>query len=188
MKFSITSILFLPFAVSAVDTNALLSLAPAYPKILPTFWEQHDAEILVGGIIFLAMAAIALWLMFKPRPQEVLPPEVVARHALARLHGRVEDDKVLSEVSQILRRYVGAKCGFDGGTMTTNEFSATVTAEMKIGSRLANALARFLQVCDRDKFIARNEAPPLNAVSRALELIAQIESATHRQDACAKDK
>ena len=141
----------------------------------PPFWEQHGAAILIGGIILLALTAVILWMIFKPKPQPVLTPEAVARQALAQLRGRPEDGKVVSEVSQILRRYVGTVFGFSGNEMTTTEFSAEVAADLEIGSRLAEALANFLRACDKDKFIAKNEAPPLNAVQRARQLVDQIE-------------
>lgn len=183
MKFSIASILLSPFAVFAADTNALPPLAPAYPEMPPTFWEQHDTAILTGGFIFLALAAIVLWLIFKPRPQPVLPPELAAHQALARLRGRPEDGEVLSEVSQILRRYVGSAFGFSDGEMTTTEFSAVASANAEIGSQLAEALASFLRACDKDKFVAKTQAPPLNAVTRASQLVDQIERRQKEQAA-----
>ena len=159
-----------------VLTNTLPPLAPAYPQMPPPFWEQHGAAILIGGIILLALTAVVLWMIFKPKPQPVLPPEVVARQALAQLRGRPEDGKVLSEVSQVLRRYVGNVFGFSGDKMTTSEFSTVVAADTEIGSRLAEALAILLRACDKDKFIANKEAPPLNAVQRAWQLVDQIET------------
>jgi len=156
-------------------TNTLPALAPAYPEIPPPFWEQHGTTILIGGFILLLLAAIVLWLIFKPKPQPVLLPEAVARQALAQLRGRPEDGKVLSEVSQVLRRYVGNVFGFSGDKMTTTEFSTVVAADTEIGSRLAEALASFLRSCDKDKFVANNDAPPLNAVQRASQLVDQIE-------------
>ena len=142
----------------------------------PPFWEQHGAAILIGGFILLALTAVVMWMIFKPNLQLVLPPEAVARQALAQLRSRPEDGKVLSEVSLILRRYVGAVFGFSGDEMTTTEFSAVVAADLEIGSRLAEALASFLRACDKDKFIAKNAAPPLNAVQRAWQLVDQIET------------
>jgi hypothetical protein len=171
-------LLLVIFALSApaqTTTNTLPPLAPAYPPLPPPFWEQHGAAILIGGIILLALTAVVLWMIFKPKPQSVLTPQVVARQALAQLRGRPEDGKVLSEVSHILRRYVGTVFGFSGDEMTTTEFSAVAATNLEIGSRLAEALTSFLRACDKDKFIAKNEAPPLNAVQRAWQLVDQIE-------------
>jgi len=156
---------------SQTSTNLPPKLSPAYPEMSPTIWEQYGTAMLTGGFIALAFMAVILWQLFKSRPQPAPPPETIAREALARLQRQPEDGKVLSESSLILRRYVGAVFGFPGGEMTTTEFSATVASDAKIGPPLASALASFLQVCDRDKFVARNEAPPLNAATRALELV-----------------
>ncbi len=155
---------FFEQSVFSQATNTLPPLAPAYPPIPPPFWEQHGTAILIGGFILLLLAAIVLWLIFKPKPQPVLPPEVAVRQALEQLRGRPEDGKVLSEVSQVLRRYVGNVFGFSGDKMTTSEFSTVVAADTEIGSRLAEALAILLRACDKDKFVAKNDAPPLNAV------------------------
>jgi hypothetical protein len=65
--------------------------------------------------------------------------------------------------------------GFAGDKMTTAEFSTVVAADTKMGAPHAEALASFLRACDKDKFIAKNEAPPLNAVQRATQLVDQIE-------------
>ena len=158
-----------------VLTNTQPALAPAYPPLPPSFWEQHGAAIVIGGIALLVLTAVVLWMIFKPKPQPVLTPEAVARQALAQLRGWPEDGKVLSEVSQILRRYVGTVFGFSGDEMTTTEFSAVAATDLEIGFRLAEALTSFLRACDKDKFMAKNEAPPLNAVQRAWQLVDQIE-------------
>lgn len=176
MKLSIVSIFFMPFAVIAADTNGLPELAPAYPEMPPTFWEQHGAEIFTGGFTFLAMVAIALWLMFRPRPQEALPPEVVAREALARLRNRAEDGKILSEVSQILRRYVSVAFQFPPAELTTAEFAVALAGNAKIGPELAQAISSFLRECDERKFAPTTTSTPLNAIGRALVLVTEIQN------------
>lgn len=93
-----------------------------------------------------------------------------------KLQPQPEDGRVLSEISQIFRRYVGAVFGFPAGEMTTAEFSAALAADPKAGPPVAEVLTNFLSACDKAKFTARNVAPPLNAAGRALQLIEQIES------------
>lgn len=170
------------------STNALPPLAPADPELPPTFWEQHGALILLGGFIYLALVAIALWRILKPRPQPVLPPEILAREALARLHRQPEDGRGLSEISQALRRYLVAAFEIAGGELTTAEFSAALAGNPRIGAELAQGISGFLRACDERKFSPAASGAPLHAASRALELIALAERARHGQDARATKK
>ena len=86
---------------------------------------------------------------------------------------------MLSEVSQILRRYVGAMFGFPGGEMTTAEFCSNISRNEKIGIELSGAMASFLRECDVRKFSPANSAIPVNAADRALKIIFQAEQ--HRE-------
>ncbi len=61
-----------------------------------------------------------------------MPPEMVAREALAKLRCQTEDGKVLSEVSQILRRYFSTAFQFPPGELTTAEFSVALACNDKI--------------------------------------------------------
>ena len=169
----------------AADTNALPALIPAYGEIPPTFWEQNGTIVIIDVVVFLAVAAAVVWKIFRPKPAPVLTPEKIARAALAKLQNQPEDGKLLSEVSQIVRRYVGAVFGFPGGEMTTAEFCAAISRHEKIGTELSGAIAGFLRECDVRKFSPANSATPINAVQRALEIVARVENETHRQDACA---
>jgi hypothetical protein len=182
------------FALSAqTPTNVLPPLAPAYPPMPPTFWKQHDTAILTGGFVFLSLAAIALWMIFKPRPQLALPPELVARQALARLQGRPEDGKVLSEISQILRRYVAAAFAWSPAELTTAEFCVALAGNERIGAELGRTISDFLRECDERKFSPSvrspaftrpgppeagtpNLLPPLQAANRALKLVELTEN------------
>ena len=188
MKFFFASILFLPFAAIAADTNALSALIPAYGEILPTFWEQNGTVVIIDVIVFLAVAAAVVWEIFRPKHAPVLPPEKIAREALTRLQAQPEDGKLLSAVSQVLRRYVGAVFGFPGGEMTTAEFYAAISRHEKIGTELSGAIASFLRECDVRKFSPANSATPVNAVQRALELVDQTQKVRDRCDACSTEK
>ncbi|HEX5399916.1 MAG TPA: hypothetical protein VFY06_12805 [Verrucomicrobiae bacterium] len=156
-------------------TNALPVLAPPYGEIPPPFWQQYGIMIWAGGAALFVVAGLILWKLLQPKPAVVLPPETVAREALTKLLHRPENGQVLSEVSQILRRYVGAVSGFCGGELTTSEFSTAMTANSNVSPQIATTLATFLHACDRDKYAAKNEAPPLNAVQRAVQFVEQIE-------------
>ena len=124
-------------------------------------------------------------MLFRSKPAPVLPPEKIAREALAKLQAQPEDGKLLSEVSQVLRRYVGAVFGFPGGEMTTAEFCSNISRNEKIGTELSGAIASFLRECDVRKFSPANSATPVNAVSRSVEFVSRIEKETHRPAACA---
>jgi len=157
------------------NTNALPPLAPPLPEMPPTFWQLHGTAILVGVFVFLALAGFVAWVIFKPRPQPVLPPAVVAREALAKLQRQPEDGKILSEISQVLRRYIGTAFEFPSAELTTAEFSAMLAGNEKVGAELARTISSFLRECDRRKFSPIRAASPLNAASRALQLVAEIE-------------
>ena len=91
---------------------------------------------------------------------------------------------MLSEVSQILRRYVGTVFGFPGGEMTTAEFCTAISRHEKIGTEFSGVIASFLRECDVRKFSLKNSATPVNAVQRALELVDQTQKVRDRRDAC----
>ena len=164
-----------PFAALAqAAINDLPALVPAYGEISPTFWEQNRTVVIIDVIVFLAVIVAVAWEIFKPKPALVLPPEKIAREALAKLQNQPEDGKVLSEVSQILRRYVGTVFGFPGGEMTTAEFCTAISRHEKIGTEFSGAIASFLRECDVRKFSPANSATPVNAVHRTLELVKNI--------------
>jgi hypothetical protein len=161
----------LPFALPAADTNALPALAPAYGEIPPTFFEQHETLVIIGVLAFLILVSLTLWKIFQPKPAIILPPEIVAREALTKLLRQPEDGKLLSEVSQILLRYVIAAFNFSAAELTTAEFCAALAADKKIGAELAGFISSFLRECDERKFSTSPAAAPLNAAERALEIL-----------------
>ena len=154
------------------STNALPALAPPYREIPPTFWEQQGTTVLAGGITLIALAVLILLKLFQSKPAVILPPEIVAREALAKLLRRPEDGKCLSEVSQILRHYAIATFGLPAAELTTTEFSTALAGNEKINVELAQAISIFLRECDARKFAPADAAAPLNAAARALELVA----------------
>jgi hypothetical protein len=167
----------LPFSLSAQSTNNLLPpLAPAYGELQSSFWERHGNKILIGGFEYLVLAAVLAWIIFRPRPPMIVPPIVQARESLTKLLSQPENGKVLSEVSQILQHYICAAFKFPWGEMTTGEFSTALAANQQVGPELAQSVSGFLRECDERKFSTRNSSAPLNAASRALELVGQTES------------
>ena len=172
-------LLFFVFAssLSAQTTpkNMLPPLAPAYGEIKPTFWEQHGTAMVVTGLLLPSLAGLIGWLIFRPKPPVPVPPDVLARETLMRLSRQPEDGKVLSETSQVLRRYIIAAFKLRGGELTTVEFSAMLAGSQKVGRELGQAVSGFLRECDERKFAAANPNTPFNAANRALGIIAEAE-------------
>jgi hypothetical protein len=176
MKFLPATFLLASAVAKAADTNALPALAPAYGEMPPTFWEQHGTLFIIGGFAFVILAMLVLWKLFQPKPAVILPPEFLAREALAKLIGRPEDGKLLSDVSQILRRYVIAAFNFPAAEMTTAEFCTALADNEKIGAELAGSISSFLRECDERKFSTSPATAPLNAAARTLEIISRLEA------------
>jgi hypothetical protein len=175
----------LPFAASlssfAAATNAaapdeIPKLRPPHSEIPPGFWEQYGLWIMLLGGVLLVMAGIAVWLLTRPKPPVVVPPQVRARQTLELLRHRPEDGVLLSRVSQILHQYLIAAFHLPPGERTTAEFSREIADHPRIGSELAANLGQFLRMCDQDKFSPPKPVPPLGAVARALGLIDQAEA------------
>jgi hypothetical protein len=189
-------------AFAQVDTNDLPALAPARSELPPTFferreltpayWSQPCTIIMVGGIVSIVLAG-AICILFVPIKPMVLPPETVARQALEKLQNQPEGGKILSEVSQILRRYVSVAFELPAAELTTAEFCTALAANEQIGTEAATSISSFLRECDERKFspAVRSSAftrpgppeggtpnllPPINTATRALELIALAES------------
>jgi hypothetical protein len=156
-------------------TNALPKLVPPYGSMPPTFWEQHGTVVLAGSFVFLALAAGVVWRILKPKPQPVLPPVTVAREVLAKCRARPEDKKVLSEVSQAFRRYLGAVLELPAGEPTTAEICGELERSAKLTPELTGDISNFLRACDERKFSPADISAPLNAADRALEFIVAIE-------------
>lgn len=172
LMFSFFAVLFAaPHVLGQPDTNGLPPLIPAYGELPPTFWEQHQSPIIVIGFAFLAVVFLFVKTLLRPEAKVILPPKVVARRALAGLQLQPEDGKVLSEVSQILRRYVIAAFELPAVEQTTAEFCAAIGNNEKIGLELAPTVSSFLRECDERKFSLAPAAAPLNATVRALELV-----------------
>ena len=177
------------FPLLAQTTNKTLPpLAPPQGELPPTFWQEHGITILISGMALLIVAGVILWQFCKAKPQPVVPPADVARTALTALQRQPEDGKVLSEISQVLRRYVSDAFEFPSGEMTTAEFSVALTSHPEIGAELAQAVAGFLHECDERKFSPATATTPFGAANRALELIATMETIRNRRETPAPTK
>jgi hypothetical protein len=180
--FVFTAILFATLRLfGQASTNLPPRLSPAYPEIPPTFGERFSPTTQSGQAIYISIVLLAvllffvIWKKLYPPPPPTLPPEIVAREALAKVPRQPEDGKHLSEVSQILRRYAIAAFELPPGEFTTAEFSAALAGSEKIGAELAQTISNFLRECDGRKFSPASSTVPFQAAARALELIALAE-------------
>jgi hypothetical protein len=157
------------------SASSLPPLAPALPEMEPTVWEQYGTVIIVAVCVAVVVLMILAGLMLRPKRETIPPPEVLARDALNHLQGRSEDGKLLSAVSQILRRYIVAAFLIPADEMTTTEFLDALASGGRVGRELAQGLGEFLRECDQRKFSGAVPRAPFNAVPRALDFIAELE-------------
>lgn len=170
--------------------NKPLKLLPPYGELPPTFWEQHGTTIIIVSLAVVLIAALVAWWLLRPKPPVFISPEVQARRALENYLNRQENGAVLSQVSQILRRYVIAAFDLPPGEPTTTEFCRMLSGQNAIGVELSNAVSEFLRQCDEHKFSPQPPAEPPGAVARALELVSLGEArrAQLRQSALAQSR
>jgi hypothetical protein len=167
-----------PLVTWAQSTNDIPPLRPPHAEIPPTFWEQHAVSVGMGGFALLAFIGLAIWFAMRPRPPVIVPPEIQARGDLAALRKLPEDGRVLSRISQTVRRYFGTAFSLPPGELTTTEFCQAIAANGQIPSELANVTGDFLRRCDERKFAP--DAPATTGTANdAMKLIDQAE--THRE-------
>jgi hypothetical protein len=162
-------------ATNAAEEIGVPKLVPPYSELPPTFWEQHGLTIVLSSFVGLLIVGALVWFLRRSKPVVALPPEVQARLALEALRPKVEDGAVLSQVSQILRRYLRATFELPSEELTTTEFCRVMSSHEKVGVELAAKVSDFLRRCDERKFSAL-PGEPLNAVTVALELVALSEA------------
>lgn len=151
--------------------DELAKLRPPRAEIPPTVWESYSVWIVVGSLVFLALIGIIVWIVTRPKPPVIVPPEVRAKQALALLSSKPEDGLVLSQVSQILRHYVAEAFAFPPGELTTTEFCRVMANHDRIDLELGTAISEFLRQCDERKFMPTPPNTPMTAIATALRLV-----------------
>jgi hypothetical protein len=156
----------------AVATSTRPEAAPVLEQLAATDPSPRAIEILdgrvVGGAAALVVALVAAWLVrrwlkSRPTPAEAAPPppappplDASTIAALQRLRRAPADTAaaqklVFVELSEIVRRYLGARFGFDALELTTGELLAALEARATPGLD-ARALRDVLEVSDLAKF------------------------------------
>jgi hypothetical protein len=178
-----------PTAFGATNISAgeddLAKLRPPRAEIPPTYWERYNVWIIVGALVFLALVGIIVWIVTRPKPPIIVPPEVRAKQALASLLTKPEDGLLLSKVSQILRRYIAEAFALPPGEFTTTEFCRLIAGHERIGPELAGNVSEFLRRCDERKFTPAPPAASMTAAATALQMVetAQARLAEQRRQA-----
>ncbi len=153
-----------------------LKLLPPYGELPPTFWQQHGTSVVVVVFAIVVVMAVIAWRLLRGKPIAVVPIEVQARQELQEYLGRPETGAVLSAVSRILRRYFIAAFDLPRSEPTTTEFCRLVSASDSVGAELSRTVGDFLRRCDERKFSPRPPGEPLEAATRALQLVAAAEA------------
>jgi hypothetical protein len=173
LTFALAYAAFPTFAATNISAgdDELSKLRPPRAEIPPTFWERNSIWIIIGSLVFLAFIGIIIWIVTRPKPPIIVPPEVRAKQALALLSSKPEDGLVLSQVSQILRHYIAEAFGFPPGELTTTEFCRLMASHERIGPELATRISEFLHQCDERKFMPTPPNTPMTAIATALKLV-----------------
>ncbi len=163
-------------ATKSPSPDAIPPMRPPHAELPPSFWEQYGLWVILIVVLLLVLAGVAIWLLTRPKPPVLVPPDVQARQALEPLRHQTEDGALLSRVSQILRGYMAAAFNLPPGELTTTEFCRLIASHSRVGLELSTALSDFLRQCDQRKFAPPVPVPPLSAVAQALKLIDQAQA------------
>lgn len=148
----------------ASEPERLPPLRPPRAPLPPTFWEQYGTWVVLGGVFILLVTVLVVWLLLRPRPPGVIPPETLARRTLESLRHEPETGTLLSRVSQTVKAYFAVVFGLPEGELTTAEFSRALSAVPEPGLDLNSQVCEFLKKCDERKF-----APPAAPEAKAGE-------------------
>lgn len=171
---------FVCYAAFAAEED-IPKLRPPHDELQPSFWELHGWWTIAGAVLVLAVLAFFIVWLRRPKPDEITPPEILARRALEALRGRAEDAALVVEVTRILRRYILLAFGLAPDELTTAEIRRVLQHSNPVSPDLAAALTDFLRECDERKFAPAPPPPPqTGAVDRALALLEKVE-ASRRQ-------
>ena len=104
----------------------------------------------------------------------VEPPIEKARRELEALRGRVVDDKLVADVSRVVRRYLWAAFRFSPGELTTTEIHRFLQTHPRINPNVAATIGNFLRRCEEWKFAPAPPSPQPAFVQEAADLVEHI--------------
>ena len=175
-----------PSSLAATNSSSLDEIPPLRPprgEIPPGFREQYGWWVIAGWVVLLVLLGGVFWLVTRPGPPVIVPPDIAARRALESLRQQPEDGAVLSRVSQVLRHYLTTVFGLAPGETTTTEFCKLIAGNAQIGAELSAAIGDFLRQSDERKFAPGAPHPKLDAASQALKFIDLAEASRAPEDA-----
>lgn len=176
-----------PHAIRVEDPTA----NEADPKVKPNPPPRPQREewtlaknVTIGVVIGAVVMAIAAWLFARwkrnPRPVKLPPPKlpwIVAMEELEaiRRSGLLAENKTdayFDRVSDCVRKYLGARYGFDGLETTTDEMRGFLKRVRPQISKLTE-ITTFLEDCDLVKFarVVPSEADCLEALERGETIV-----------------
>ena len=172
-----SAILTACFGMNALAGEPKLpDLLPARGELPATYWEQHGWVIVLASVVAFALVGLAVFLLTRPKPAPIVPPDLAARRSLEALRGQPEDGALLMKVSGILRHYVMLACGLPPRERTTTELSLDLAAHPQLDRGLADSIVGFMRQCDGRKFAPQSPPAPASAVDTALDLVGRVES------------
>jgi hypothetical protein len=148
-------------------------LKPPLGDIPPEVWEEHGTAMITGGVLALAAIGAAVWLAFRPRPVDPIPPEMQARRDLENLKGQAQTGQLLSSVSRVTRSYLSRAFQLPMAELTTMEFCEQLAKAERVGPVLGATAQKFLKHCDELKFAPAPPPGPFDAVAESLSLVEQ---------------
>ena len=156
---------------------AIPDLRPIEELLPPTFWEQHRVAILLGGLLGLAILAVAVWRFRRVRPVVVLPPAEVARKTLQRLEAGPDNSVLAGAVLKTLRHYLPAAIPtLSRGELTADEIVGHLDRKSSLPPELRNEISLLLRQCEQRQFFSGRQDAHTKLATRALDVIRKIEA------------
>lgn len=146
-------------------------------------WEAAK-KVAIGVLVGAILTAIGAWLFARwakrPKPEIVVPPKLPWIEALEELEAvrtsaliaEGKTDVYFDRVSDCVRKYLGARYGFDGLESTTHEMERTL-ARVRPPVRGLDTISRFLEECDLVKFarVVPTENDCLASLERGITIV-----------------
>jgi hypothetical protein len=176
-----------PHAILVEDPIAN-ELDPAVRPNPPPRPQREDwplaRQVAIGAAIVAVLSVLGAWLLSRwarrPRSVYVPPPKLPWIAALEELEAiRKSDmlaegrsDEYFDRVSDCVRKYLGARYGFDGLESTTDEMQQTL-ARVRPPVQGLDTISRFLEECDLVKFarVVPGENDCLAALDRGVTIV-----------------